>query len=131
MANRLLETLSKALMTGRLTARQRELLALAVAQANSCRNCLSAHMASSKLAGLSDADILKARAGKGDHPLENGIPAFAVNVVHQKRLLFNADITAARGSGIDDGLMLEIVANIALNTLSNYTNHLVDPEVEL
>jgi uncharacterized peroxidase-related enzyme len=122
--------LSKALMRGHLTARQRESLALAVAQANACQYCLSAHTASSKMAGLSDPDILKARAGKSDKALDNAILTFAVTVVHQKGLLSDADIAAAREAGIDDILMLEIVAHVTLNTLTNYTNRLADTEID-
>jgi uncharacterized peroxidase-related enzyme len=121
---------SKALMNGRLTARQRESLALAVAQANSCQYCLSAHTASSKKAGFSDADILKARTGKSDSARDNAVLTFALKAVQQKGLVSDADIASAREAGIDDSLMLEIVANIALNTLTNYTNRLADTEID-
>jgi uncharacterized peroxidase-related enzyme len=121
---------SKALMNGRLTARQRESLALAVAQANSCQYCLSAHTASSKKAGFSDADILKARTGKSDNARDNAVLTFALKAVQQKGLVSDADIASAREAGIDDSLMLEIVANIALNTLTNYTNRLADTEID-
>ena len=32
--------------------------------------------------------------------------------------------------GLDDGLILEVIANIALNTLTNYTNHIADTTVD-
>jgi uncharacterized peroxidase-related enzyme len=122
--------LSKVLTKGRLTARQRESLALAIAQANACQYCLSAHTASSKLTGLSNAEVLNARTGKSDNALDHAILTFAVKLVHQKGLLADADIASAREAGIDDGLMLEIVANVALNTLTNYTNRLADTEID-
>src|SRR5215469_1795736 len=58
--------LAKTLSRGRLTARQREIVALAVGQENECRYCLSAHTASSKGVGLGEASALKARNGDGD-----------------------------------------------------------------
>ena len=82
------------------------------------------------MAGLSDVDILKARAGNSDNPLDKAVLTFAIKLVHQKGLLSDDDIAAAREAGIDDSLMLEIVANVALNTLSNYTNRLADTEVD-
>jgi uncharacterized peroxidase-related enzyme len=123
---------SKALMNGRLTARQREslALALAMAQANSCQYCLSAHTASSKKVGFSDADILKARTGKSDNAHDSAVLTFALKAVQQKGLVSDADIASAHEAGIDDSLMLEIVANIALNTLTNYTNRLADTEID-
>src|ERR1700722_7290331 len=57
--------LKKELSRGRLTNRQREILSLAVGQENECRYCLSAHTKSSKAAGMSEADVLKARKGDG------------------------------------------------------------------
>ena len=35
-----------------------------------------------------------------------------------------------RRAGLDDGLILEVIANVALNTLTNYTNHIADPTVD-
>ena len=122
--------LSKALMRGRLTGRQREILALAIAQTNACQYCLSVHTQTGKTAGLSPTDILNARAGKSDNVLDNAIAAFAVKVVQQKGLVDDADLVAAREAGIDDGLMVEIVANVSLNTLTNYNNRLADTEID-
>jgi AhpD family alkylhydroperoxidase len=56
-------SLSKALSRGRLSARQREILALAIAQENECQYCLSAQTEGAKALGLSIADTLKARSG--------------------------------------------------------------------
>src|SRR5437762_1763539 len=50
--------LNAALAGGAFDAKTREAIALAVAEANACDYCLSAHAALGKHAGLSDADIL-------------------------------------------------------------------------
>jgi alkylhydroperoxidase family enzyme len=52
------------------------------------------------------------------------------NVVRQRGLVSGQDLDLARKAGIDDGLMLEIVANIALHTLTNYANRLADTEID-
>jgi uncharacterized peroxidase-related enzyme len=122
--------LSKVLSRGRLTARQREILSLAIAQENECQYCLSTHMALSKAAGLSTEDALKARGGNSDDPFEQALASFAKNVIRQRGLVSDQDLDSARKIGIDDGLMLEIVANIALNTLTNYANRLADTEID-
>src|SRR4051812_41080042 len=49
-----------------LGAKTREAIALAVAEANGCDYCLSAHSVLGKGAGLSDADIDRARDASSD-----------------------------------------------------------------
>src|ERR1700732_5041645 len=79
-------TLSKMLSRGRLTARQREILALAIAQENECQYCLSAHTALAEALGLSATDALKARFGKSDDPFERALTSFVGNAVRQRGL---------------------------------------------
>ena len=123
-------SLSKALSRGRLTPRQREILALAVAQENECQYCLSAHTELGEAVGLDAREALNARFGKSDDPFERALTSFAKNMVHQRGLVSDRDLDLARRAGIDDGLLLEIVANVALNTLTNYANRLADTEID-
>jgi uncharacterized peroxidase-related enzyme len=122
--------LKKALSRGRLTNRQREILSLAVGQENECRYCLSAHTKSSKAAGMSEADVLKARNGDGDDPFERTLASFAKAVVRERGHLSNEELESARRAGIDDGLVIEVIANVALNTFTNYVNEVADTEVD-
>ena len=122
--------LSKALSRGRLSTRQREILSLAIAQENECQYCLSAHTEGAKAAGLSAEDTLKARAGSNDDPFERALVAFTRNLIRQRGLVSDHDMDLARTAGIDNSLMLEIVAFVALNTLTNYTNRLAHTEID-
>lgn len=123
-------SLSKTLSRGRLSARQREILALAAGQENECQYCLSAHTALAKAAGLSDSDAVKAREGDGVDPFDRALASFTKKIVRQRGHLSDEDIENARHAGIDDGLMMEIVANVALNTLSNYANELAGTKID-
>lgn len=123
-------SLTKALSRGRLTARQREIVALAVGQENECRYCLSAHTASSKGVGLDDAGALKARSGNGDDPFERALALFAKAVVRQRGHVLDKDIERARKAGIDDGLVMEVIANVVANTFTNYVNEVADTEID-
>jgi len=123
-------SLSKTLLRGRLTARQREIVALAVGQENECGYCVSAHTALAKGAGLDDAGALKARHGDGDDPFERALASFAKTIVRKRGHLSDEEIASARKAGIDDGLVMEIVANVALNTLTNYANEVADTEID-
>jgi uncharacterized peroxidase-related enzyme len=122
--------LKKALSRGRLTDRQREILSLAVGQEDECRYCLSAHTKSAKAAGMSEADVLKARSGDGDDPFERSLASFAKAIVHERGHLSNEELENARKAGIDDGLVMEIIANVALNTFTNYVNEVAGTEVD-
>jgi uncharacterized peroxidase-related enzyme len=116
--------LKKALMRGRLTSRQREIVALVTAQENACQYCLSGHAQAAATVGLD------ARTGKSDNKLDNAIASFAMKVIRQRGLVGDTDLVVAREAGVDDGLMVEIVANVALNTLTNYNNRLADTEID-
>jgi uncharacterized peroxidase-related enzyme len=123
-------SLSKTLSRGRLTARQGEIVALAVGQENECKYCLSAHTASSRSVGLNDAGALKARNGDGDDPFERALASFAKVIVRQRGHLSNEELESARKAGIDEGLVMEIIANVALNTFTNYVNEVADTEID-
>jgi uncharacterized peroxidase-related enzyme len=123
-------SLSKTLSRGRLSARQREILALAVGQENECQYCLSAHTASAKTVGLSEAETVKARGGDGEDSFERALASFAKKIVRQRGHVADEDIENARKAGIDDGLMMEVVAHVALNTLTNYANELAGTEID-
>ena len=121
---------SEALGKGRLSARQSEIVALAVAQANSCQYCLSAHTALGKGAGLSEREVLAARSGKAVDPIEQAVATLATSLVHQRGVISEAEFSSARAAGLDDGLILEVVAHVALNVLTNYTNHVAGTEID-
>ena len=121
---------SGALKDGKLDAKAREAIALAVAQANRCDYCLSAHTAIGKSAGLDDAAIRDARQGRAADPKTAAAVALARKLVDGKGAVGDADVLAARAAGLDDGEIAEVVANVALNIFTNYFNHLNQTEVD-
>ncbi len=123
-------TFSDALAKGALSPRQREAIALAVAQANTCGYCLSAHTMLGKGAGLQEADITAARQGRSFDPVEAAIVALAVAVTKRQGRVSDEDIATARRAGVEDALIIEVVANVALNILTNYTNHVAGTDID-
>lgn len=122
--------LSEALATGRLTARQRELIAITVAQENACGYCLSAHTAIGKSVGLQAADLHKAREGHAVDAKDEAVVAFAQRVNRSRGAVGAADLDTLRAAGIDDGLIIEIIVNVALNVLTNYVNVVAATEID-
>jgi AhpD family alkylhydroperoxidase len=92
-------SLSKVLSRGRLSARQREILALATAHENECEYCLAAHTEAAKAVGVSAAEILKAREGNSDDSFKRSLTRFARNTLRQRGLVSDEDLDIARKVG--------------------------------
>lgn len=125
-----LVSLSGALGSGALPAKTRESLAIAVAEVNGCDYCLSAHTLIGKGAGLSDADITLARAGRAADGKAEAAIAFARAVVARRGQVSDADLSAARAAGLDDGALVEVVAHVAVNIFTNYLNNVAGTEID-
>ncbi len=122
--------LSDALSKGLLTPRQREIVALATAQANSCHYCLSAHTLLGKGAGLSPDAIRAARQGKADNAPDNAVASFAARLVETRGMVSDADVVSARLAGLDDARIVEVIAHVSLNTLTNFTNNVAQTVID-
>jgi arginine decarboxylase-like protein len=88
------------------------------------------HAQSAANVGKYSSEILNARAGKSESTPDNAIATFAVKVNQYKGLVNEAGLAVAQEAGLDDGVMSEIVANISLNTVTNYCNRLADEEID-
>jgi uncharacterized peroxidase-related enzyme len=108
-----------------LSAADQERIALGVAQANSCGYCLSAHTLIARGAGLSPDETLAARQGEG-----NALAVFARKVVEKRGAVSDADIAAARTAGFGDAHLVDVVAAVALNVLTNYLNNVAQTDID-
>jgi alkylhydroperoxidase AhpD family core domain len=118
------------LTKGVLSAKQREIVALAVAQYNKCQYCLSAHSLMGKGAGLTEDEIAKARNGHATDVLDHTIASFARDVTDARGLITDDAFNVYSKQGLSHSMMIEIVANVALNLLTNYINHLAETEID-
>ncbi len=121
---------SGALNEAQLPAGAREQIAIAVANANSCEYCLSAHTAVGKLAGVADADLARARTAEAADPKTAAALRFAVRVVRERGRVPVSEVEALRAFGYSDGEITEIVAAVALNVFTNYFNHIAGTEID-
>ncbi|MGE0180790.1 MAG: carboxymuconolactone decarboxylase family protein [Parvularculaceae bacterium] len=120
------ELLSK----GRLSARQREIIALASAQINQCQYCLSAHTMLGGGAGLSAEAIAAARSGRADNPADNAVAALTMRLINLRGMISDEELADARAAGLDDGLILEVIAHVAMNALTNFTNNVAGTDID-
>lgn len=115
---------------GVLSAKVRESIALAVAEANGCDYCLSAHSAISRNAGLSGGEIEAARQARSDDAKTARLLAFAVGLVKRRGLVSRTEVENLLNSGVSAGEVVEVVANVALNTFTNTLNHVAGTEID-
>jgi uncharacterized peroxidase-related enzyme len=123
--------LNGALAKGALDARTRQRIALAVAEVDGCDYCLSAHSYIGKnLAKLDDAEIEASRNGSSHDPKAAAAVRFAAKIARQRGHVSDADLAEARNAGFDDAQLIEIVAHVALNILTNYVNVVAGTEID-
>lgn len=123
--------LSGALGKGTLDARTRERLALTVAGLNGCDYCTSAHSYLGKnVAKLDDTELEANRRGHSGDAKADAALEFATRVVQQRGRVTDADVQAVKAAGYDDAQVVEIVAHVALNTLTNYINEVAKTVID-
>lgn len=121
---------SGTLAKGVLPAKVREQLALAIGEANACDYCLSAHSLLGKGAGLSPEAIVDARLARAEDPKVDALLTFAATVVNARGVVADEALAAVRSAGASDAEIIEVIAHVALNTLTNYTNHIAQTVVD-
>jgi len=114
--------LSGALAGGVLNARVREQISLTVAEINDCAYCRSAHTYIGGKVGLSESEIIAARNVSASDARTEAILNLARNVVVQRGELSDTEFRAARVAKLTDAEIVETVANVSLNILTNYLN---------
>lgn len=108
----------------------RERIALRVAELNRCQYCLSAHTLLGKHAGLSEAEVHAAREGASQEPRANAVLELVTAIVKKQGRVSASELAAARGAGLTDAEIVEVVSNTALNILTNYINNVAGTEID-
>lgn len=123
--------LNGALSGGVLSPAVRELIALAIAQANSCAYCLSAHSyLAEKVAHVPAEDAAAARNATSSDPKTAALLALATTVNDQRGSIDADIVDAARAAGVTDEEIAETIGHVALNVLTNYFNKTAGVEID-
>lgn len=121
---------SSTLAKGALPAKTREQIALAMAETNACDYCLAAHSLIGKGAGLTPDAILAARRVTATDAKADALLKFAAAVVETRGLVSDGALAHVRTAGASDAEIIETVAHVALNILTNYTNNVARTVVD-
>jgi uncharacterized peroxidase-related enzyme len=113
-----------------LTRELNEEIAIAVAEANGCGYCLSAHTAIGRLLGIDGQELAGSRAGESADPKIAAALKFARAVNAKRGDVSDEDLAEFRAAGYDDGELAAIVGHVALNVLTNYFNLVAQPAID-
>lgn len=114
-----------------LDAKTRERIALAVAQVNGCDYCLSAHTyIGGALLKLDDAELALNRSGQSGDAKAHAAVAFARKVAETRGNVSDADLASVQRAGFTQAEVVEIVANVALNVLTNFINNVAETDID-
>ena len=119
--------LGDALGKGRFSAKDREAVALAVAQTNACDYCASAHTAISGSLKVAAAEVEAHRRGESADPRLNAILKLATEKMGN---LDDTDLATARSAGLSDSDIIETIAVVVSNIFTNYLNHAFGTDID-
>src|SRR5258707_9349254 len=112
----LLGSLSKA-----LDVKTRDSIGLAVSEVNGCNYCLTVHSFTAEhMAKLEPDEIILARKGHAIDPKRDSAVQFARKVIEARGQVSDADLQAVRNAGHKDAQVMEIVALVAMYSLTNF-----------
>lgn len=115
--------LSGAVASGTLKPAVRERLAIATAQLNGCEYCLSAHTyIGANIAKVDAVELDSARRAESTDAHVAALLKLSNTIAENAGDVDDVDVKAACAAGVTDEEIGEIVANLALNVLTNYFN---------
>ncbi|MDI4238634.1 carboxymuconolactone decarboxylase family protein [Bradyrhizobium sp. Arg237L] len=120
----LLGSLSKA-----LDVKTRDSIGLAVSEVNGCDYCLTVHSFTAEhMAKLPAEDIVLARKGHARDPKRDAAVQFARKIIESRGHVTDADLQTVRDAGYTDANIMEIVALVAMYSLTNFFNNVFHPD---
>ena len=119
-----------ALAKGVLDPKLREQIAVAVAGANACDYCASAHTLLGKNAGIDRDELHQNLTGVSADPKTGVALAFVVKIVRERGHISDADLAAVRSAGFSEDEIIELVTHTAMNIFTNYFNHIARTEID-
>ena len=110
-----------------LDVKTRDSIGLAVSEVNGCDYCLTVHSFTAEhMAKLSQEDIVLARKGHASDTKRDAAVQFARKVIETRGKVGDSDLKSVRDAGYTDANIMEIVALVAMYSLTNFFNNVFD-----
>jgi AhpD family alkylhydroperoxidase len=122
--------LNEALERGVLSERFRQQMALAVAEHHRSDYWVAGHVVLGRAAGLSDEEIMDARAGRSSSSKVQTALRFACRMLEKRGELDHDDWARLRGAGYSDREITEILGWIGVNTFRDYFAQATQTEID-
>ncbi|CAH8282930.1 putative peroxidase-related enzyme [Mariniflexile fucanivorans] len=104
-----------------LSAKEKEVVNLAVSQVNNCVYCLSAHTAIGKMNGFTDEQILELRAGNASFNTKlDALAQLAKNVTVNRGRTDASVLENFFNAGYSKGNLVDVISLVGDKTISNY-----------
>lgn len=120
-----------ALARSSLSAREREVIKLAVSEAAGCDYCLAAHTQMGKKVGLDRAVIVNLRHGQpsGDQRLD-ALALFSRELTQSRGTVPAATLDAIKAAGFSDAQIVDALLTMSSINFTNLLNRVNDTEVD-
>lgn len=117
---------------GLLTGQENNIVQTVISAENECRYCVSAHMLAGRVVLDSSAAVLSALRTNSELPETkfNALRDFALEVYRTKGRVDDQALAAFCEAGYSNAQALDVVANIAVKVMSNFTNQLSHNELD-
>jgi len=114
------------------TPTEQEIIQVANNIANDCSYCMAAHSTVIQMKELLSEDQLEAlRTGAPlVDPKQEALRLFALAVLNKKGRVSEAETADFKSAGYTVEHVLEIIVHTAFKVITNYTNNLVEPELD-
>ncbi|WP_137172596.1 carboxymuconolactone decarboxylase family protein [Massilia sp. HP4] len=114
-----------------LSARDIEVIKLAVSATNGCDYCVAAHSLMGKMAGLQPDALAAVRAGRATgNAREDALADFARELVTSRGTVEASVVAAVKAAGITDAQIVDVTLAITAITLTNLFNRINDTVVD-
>lgn len=122
--------LGDALARGKLTAKEREAIALTVAGVNACDYCASAHSAISSGLNVAPEEISANLRGRSRTPRLSALLSLARSVTEKRGKIGSGDLAVAHNAGLNDADVVEVIGVTVANIFANYLNHTFQTDID-
>ncbi|MEO1049541.1 MAG: carboxymuconolactone decarboxylase family protein [Bacteroidota bacterium] len=122
--------LGETLGGGEFNSKEVETIALAVGEANSCDYCLSAHTTVGKMVGLTEEQTVAIRKGEVEDDKLRALAQLAREITITRGKPAQEFVDSFFNAGYSKAALAEIIGFVALNTFTNYVNHIADTEID-
>lgn len=123
-------SIGQTLQGGAFSGKETEAIALAVAQANDCGYCLAAHTAVGKMQGLTDDQTVEIRNGEIADKKLKALTDLAKAITEMRGYPKDELIEKFYDAGYSQTAFAELIVLVGLNTITNYTNHIAETEID-